>query len=146
MTGRGSKHQQAAPARLVRQNGGMDEQLDPLTRRIIGCAIELHRFLGPGLLESVYRTGLAIEMAHERLPYERERPLAVTYRGKTLGEYRPDFIVQGQVVVEVKSASAHDRVFDAQVLTYLRLTGLKTGLLLNFGRPVLKDGIKRFVL
>lgn len=124
----------------------MEEQLDPVTSRIIGCAITLHRFLGPGLLESVYHTGLAIELARAEIPFETKRRIAITYHGVPLGEFEPDFIVQNEVVVEVKSASAHDRVFDAQVLTYLRLTGLRTGLLLNFGRPVLKDGIKRFRL
>jgi GxxExxY protein len=124
----------------------MEEQLDPQTRRVIGCAIAVHRFLGPGLLESVYRTALAIEMELEGVAFNRERAFSVTYRGKTIGEFHPDFIVQDEVVVEVKSVSSHDRVFDAQVLTYLRLTGLKKGLLLNFGRPVLKDGIKRYVL
>jgi GxxExxY protein len=124
----------------------MEEQLDPLTRRVIGCAIAVHRYLGPGLLESVYRTALAIEMELDGISFDRERLVAVMYRGKKLGEFHPDFIVQDEVVVEVKSVSTHDRVFDAQVLTYLRLTGLKKGLLLNFGRPVLKDGIKRFVL
>lgn len=122
------------------------EQRDPVTERIIGCAIEVHRFLGPGLLESIYRRGLAIELAHQKIAFERERPIEVRYRGVTLGEFRPDFIVENEVVVEVKSASAHDRVFDAQVLTYMRLTGMRTGLLLNFGRPVLKDGLMRFRL
>lgn len=124
----------------------MEEELDPLTRRIIGCAIDVHRFLGPGLLESIYRRGLAIELDHQSIVFERERTISVTYRGVALGDFHPDFIVQNEVVVEVKSASSHDRVFDAQVLTYMRLTGLRTGLLLNFGRPVLKDGLKRFKL
>ena len=124
----------------------MEDQLDPLTRRVIGAAIAVHRFLGPGLLESVYRNALAIEMDCNEIAYDRERVVKATYHGRPIGEFHPDFIVQDTVVVEVKSASAHDRVFDAQVLTYLRLTGLHTGLLLNFGRPVLKDGIKRFVL
>ena len=127
-------------------HSGMDEQLDPVTSRIIGCAIQLHRFLGPGLLESVYQRGLAIEFTHARIPFDSRRRINITYRGEKLGDFEPDFIVEDQVVVEVKSASAHDRVFDAQVLTYLRLTGLRTGLLLNFGRPVLKDGLKRFAL
>lgn len=125
---------------------GMDEELDSQTGRIIACAIELHRFLGPGLLESIYRRGLAVEFGFRKIHFERERPIVVTYRGIGLGEFRPDFIIENQVVVEVKSASAHDRVFDAQLLTYMRLTGLKKGLLLNFGRPVLKEGLKRFAL
>jgi GxxExxY protein len=124
----------------------MDEEPDPLTQRIIGCAVTVHRFLGPGLLESIYRNAFAIEMELQGVPHNRERLVEVLYRGKSLGEFHPDFIVEGEVIVEVKSASAHDRVFDAQVLSYLRLTGLKKGLLLNFGRPVLKDGIKRFVM
>jgi GxxExxY protein len=81
-------------------------------------------FLGPGLLESVYRNALAIEMECGEITFERERVIKVAYRGRPIGEFHPDFIIQNTVVVEVKSASAHDRVFDAQVLTYLRLTGL----------------------
>ena len=127
-------------------SAGVEEQLDPITARIIGCAIQVHRSLGPGLLESVYQRALAIEFTHSQVAFESRRRISITYRGEKLGDFEPDFIVENQVVVEVKSATAHDRVFDAQVLTYLRLTGLKTGLLLNFGRPVLKDGIKRFVL
>ena len=124
----------------------MDEEADPLTKRIIGAAIAVHRFLGPGLLERVYLNALAIELDRNGITFERERRINVTYHGKPIGNFYPDFIIERTVVVEVKSVSAHDRVFDAQVLTYLRLTGLRTGLLLNFGRPVLKDGIKRFVL
>ena len=124
----------------------MEDNLDRQTGRIIACAIELHRFLGPGLLESIYRRGLAVEFESRHIRFDRERRIAVTYRGIGLGEFHPDFIVENEVVVEVKSASAHDRVFDAQVLTYMRLTGMKKGLLLNFGRPVLKEGLKRFVL
>ena len=124
----------------------MEEQPDPVTSRIIGCAITLHRFLGPGLLESVYHIGLAVELARAQIPFESKRHMTITYHDVPLGEFVPDFIVENQVIVEVKSASAHDRVFDAQVLTYMRLAGIRTGLLLNFGRPVLKDGIKRFRL
>ena len=124
----------------------MEDDLDPQTGRIIRCAIEVHRHLGPGLLESLCCNGLAAEFAHRGVCFNRKRRIEVLYRGQILGEFFPDFIVEDEVVVEVKSASAHDRVFDAQVLTYMRLTGLKKGLLLNFGRPVLKEGLKRFVL
>lgn len=124
----------------------MDTSLDPQTGRIIHCAIELHRALGPGLLEGIYRKGLAIEFDCQAIRYVRERRVSVVYRNRRLGEFYPDFIVENEVIVEIKAASSHDRVFDAQVLTYMRLTGLKKGLLLNFGRPVLKDGIKRFAL
>ncbi|MEO8680060.1 MAG: GxxExxY protein [Vicinamibacterales bacterium] len=124
---------------------GMEDQ-DPLTERIIGCAIEVHRQLGPGLLESAYQAALSVELAFNRLRFERERTIRIEYRGLEIGHYRPDLIVENAVVVEVKSVSGYDPVFTAQMLTYLRITGLKTGLLLNFNRAVLKDGIKRFVL
>ena len=117
-----------------------------LTERIIGCAIEVHRQLGPGLLESTYQTALGLELAFNRIQFECERHIPVEYRGVRIGTYRPDLIVQNEVVVEVKSTFNYDPVFAAQILTYLRVTGLHTGLLLNFNRPVLKDGIKRFVL
>jgi GxxExxY protein len=117
-----------------------------LTERIIGCAIEVHRQLGPGLLERTYQTAMGLELAFNQIHFECERQIPVEYRGVNIGVYRPDLIVQNEVVVEVKSVFNYDPVFAAQILTYLRVTGLHTGLLLNFNRPVLKDGIKRFVL
>jgi GxxExxY protein len=117
-----------------------------LTERIIGCAIEVHRQIGPGLLESTYQTALGIELDYVGIPFERERVIAIEYRGVRVGHYRPDLIIQNEVVVEIKSVFNYDPVFSAQMLTYLRVTGLRTGLILNFNRPVLKDGIKRFVL
>ena len=117
-----------------------------LTERIIRCAIAVHRHIGPGLLESTYQTALGVELDFNGIPFERERVISIDYRGVRVGNYRPDLIVQNEVVVEVKSVFNYDPVFSAQMLTYLRVTGLRTGLLLNFNRPVLKDGIKRFVL
>lgn len=122
------------------------EGKDPLTDRIIGCAITVHRELGPGLLESAYHAAMCVELAVHDLAFERERLVPVLYRRVRIGEYRPDLIVEGRVVVEIKSVQHLDPVFAAQVLTYLRITGLRTGLLLNFNRPVLKDGIRRFAL
>ena len=112
------------------------------TERIIGCAIEVHRALGPGLLESAYLRSLCIELTHKRIPFERECTLPLVYRG----EYRLDLVVNRAVVVEVKSVLRLEPIFAAQVLTYLRITGLRVGLLLNFNKGVLKDGIKRIVL
>ena len=80
------------------------------------------------------------------MSFERERVISIDYRGVRVGHYRPDLIVQNEVIVEVKSVFNYDPVFTAQMLTYLRVTGLRTGLILNFNRPVMKDGIKRFVL
>ena len=122
------------------------EESDPLTEKIIGCAIEVHRQLGPGLLESAYQTAMSLELAHVNLRFEWEKTFPVEYRGVKIGFYRPDLIVQDEVVVEVKCVANYEPVFTAQMLTYLRVTGIKTGLLLNFNRPVLKDGIKRFAL
>ena len=123
----------------------MDHEQE-LTQRIIGCAIEVHRALGPGLLESAYKSSLCVELAYNRLRFERERRVPLHYRGADIGEYRVDLIVEDAVVVEVKSVLRLEPVFGAQVLTYLRVTGLRVGLLLNFDKGVLKDGIKRFVL
>lgn len=123
----------------------MDHDQDT-TERIIGCAIEVHRALGPGLLENAYLSSLCVELAHKRIPFERECTLPLVYRGVSVGEYRLDLVVNRTVVVEVTSALRLEPVFAAQVLTYLRITGLRVGLLLNFNKAVLKDGIKRIVL
>ncbi len=122
------------------------EQRDPLTERIIGCAIEVHRHMGAGLLEKPYTLAMCIELAGNGLRFERERLVPLTYKGIRVGEYRPDLIVEGRVVVEVKSVLHLEPVFTAQMLTYLRITNIRTGLILNFNRPVLREGIKRFVL
>ncbi|HEX8027688.1 MAG TPA: GxxExxY protein [Vicinamibacterales bacterium] len=124
---------------------GMDGQ-DPLTERIIGCAIAVHRELGAGLLESAYQTALCIELADQRLRFDREKKIPLFYKGVDVGHYRPDLIVEGAVVVEVKSVLQFEPVFVAQMLTYLRITGLRRGLLLNFNKAVLKAGIKRISL
>jgi GxxExxY protein len=119
---------------------------DPLTERIIACGIEVHRHLGPGLLEAPYRAAMCVELTAHGLTVKREHAFPVVYRGKRIGELRPDLIVESQVVVEIKSVERYDPVFAAQVLTYLRITGLHIGLLMNFNRPLLKDGISRFAL
>jgi GxxExxY protein len=119
---------------------------DDLTGRIIGCAIEVHRQLGPGLLESIYESTLAAELEFAKINFERQVSVPIQYRGKTIGEHRIDLIVEKSVVVELKSVERTDPVFEAQVLTYLRLTKLKVGLLINFNTHLLHLGIKRFVL
>lgn len=122
------------------------EPRDPLTEQIIGCAIEVHRHMGAGLLEKAYTLAMCVELAGNGIQFERERVVALTYKGVRVGEYRPDLIVEGRVVVEVKSVLHFEPVFTAQMLTYLRITDIRTGLLLNFNRPVLREGIKRFIL
>ena len=120
---------------------------DPeLTHAIIGAAIEVHRTLGPGLLESAYEECLARELSLRGLKLERQKPLPVVYKDVKLEcGYRMDLLVEGRVVVELKSIDALAPVHDAIVLTYLRLSGCRIGLLLNFNVAVLKDGIKRFL-
>ena len=120
--------------------------LKQLTERIIGCAIEVHRQLGPGLLEGTYEAALCIELNNADLNHVRQPIFPVVYKGQTIGEYRLDLIVDNAVVVEIKSVERFDPIFEAQVLTYLRVTGKKVGLLMNFNSRLLRDGIKRFVL
>jgi len=123
-----------------------DQKLDAITRKIIGAAINVHRALGPGLLESAYETCLAYELDQLGLKVERQKPLPVRYRGITLDcGYRLDLVVENSVIVEVKATEGLLPVHQAQVLSYLRLTGLKVGLLITFNVPVLKRGLKRIV-
>jgi len=118
-----------------------------LSQQIIGAAIEVHKQLGPGLLESAYEECLAYEFLQREIPFERQKPLPVVYKEiKLEAGFRADFLVGGLVIVELKATDALAKVHEAQVLTYLRLSGCKLGLLINFNVPLLKDGIKRLVL
>lgn len=118
-----------------------------LTEQIIGAAIEVHRHLGPGLLESAYEECLCHELGLRGLKCSRQVALPVEYKGVKLDcGYRMDVVVEGSVVVELKCADAIARIHEAQLLSYLKLSGLKVGLILNFHVPVMKDGIKRMVL
>lgn len=117
-----------------------------VTERIIKCAIAVHRELGPGLLESVYEEAMDIECTLDGLVVERQQKIPVLYRGKSIGEYKPDMIVNDLVIVEIKGVERFDPVFEAQVLTYLKITGKRVGLLINFNSRLVKDGIKRFIL
>ncbi len=118
-----------------------------LTHEIIGAAIEVHRTLGPGLLESAYEECLARELTLRNIPFEQQKPLPVVYKEVKLEcGYRVDLLVAGRVIVELKSVEALAPIHDAIVLTYLRLSNCKIGLLINFNVLALKDGIKRLVL
>jgi GxxExxY protein len=123
----------------------MDE-INKLTEKIIGCAIEVHRQLGPGLLENTYEAALAIEFESSGLHFERQIVFPVLYKEKKIGEYRLDLLVENNVIVELKSVERYDPIFEAQVLTYLRVTSKRVGLLINFNSRLLRDGIKRFIL
>ena len=118
-----------------------------VTDPIIAAAIEAHRILGPGLLESAYHGALGHEFDLRGIPYESEVQLPVVYKGQRFNAgYRLDFVVAGQVVLELKAVERTLPVHEAQLLTYLRLSGLRVGLLLNFNVPLLKNGITRRVL
>jgi len=120
--------------------------IDELTQRIIGCAIEVHRALGPGLLEACYEEALCIEFGEQALRYRRQVSVPALYKGRPIGDYRIDLLVEDAVVVEIKSVASIDPVFEAQLLTYLRITGKSVGLLINFNERLLKHGVRRFVL
>ena len=118
--------------------------LERLTERIIGCAIEVHRTLGPGLLESLYQECLIIELAEQQLSFEADRCVNLEYKGRRIrNTLRLDLLVEGVVVVELKSVERLHPVHSAQVITYLKLTGCPAGLLMNFNEVSLRAGLKR---
>ncbi len=121
-------------------------EFDELSNRVIGFAIEIHRSLGPGLLESAYEECMAYELTQGKLSFTRQQPLPVVYKGITLEcGYRLDIVVENTLILELKSAASLLPIHEAQLITYLKLSHLRTGLLINFNVPVLKSGIKRLV-
>jgi len=120
---------------------------DALTEKVIGLAIEVHRHLGPGLLEGAYEECLCHELKRARIVFKRQVTVPVVYKSISLDyRYRLDLVVENQLLVEMKSVERLMPVHEAQVITYLRITGLRVGLLLNFNSDVLKNGIRRLVL
>ncbi|NLW47342.1 MAG: GxxExxY protein [Firmicutes bacterium] len=122
-------------------------EFDALSNRVIGCAIEVHRHLGPGLLESAYMQCLAHEFTVNGIKFEIEKPLSVEYKGIRLDcGYRIDLLVENELIVELKAVEETLGIHEAQLLTYMKLAGIPVGLLINFNVERLKDGLKRFVL
>ena len=120
--------------------------LNQLSSSVIGAAIEVHKTLGPGLLESAYEECLCLELESRSIAFERQKPLPVTYKNQVIDcAYRIDILVQDAVVVELKAVDRIEPIHKAQLLTYLKLSNKKLGLLINFNVPVLKDGIVRIV-
>lgn len=119
---------------------------DELTEKIIGAAIEVHRILGPGLLESIYEEALCHEFELRGIAYQRQVPQDVIYKGRVIAGQRLDLLVAKEVIVELKSVHKLPEVATATVISYLRATGLKRALLINLGKPRLVDGIKRISL
>jgi GxxExxY protein len=123
-----------------------DKEVDDLARRVIGAAIEVHRHLGPGYLESVYEEALAVELGLRGIPFERQKPVVVDYKGHGVGQGRLDLLVGDCLIVELKTVDAFAPIHRAQVISYLKTTGLCLGLLINFKVRQLKDGVRRVVL
>lgn len=122
------------------------ESIERIVHDTIGCALEVHRRLGPGLLESIYADALAIELDIQKLRFQREFEIAIRYRDIPLRSHRVDMVIEGEVLVELKAVERMLPLYHAQVLSYLRASGLRIGLLINFNSHLLKEGIKRIVL
>lgn len=122
-------------------------EFDKLSHRVIGCAIEVHRELGPGLLESAYEQCLAHELRQNSILFQLQQPQPVRYKDVALDcGYRIDLLVEGSIILELKSVEKLKGIHEAQLLTYMKLAGIRTGLLINFNVTRLKDGLRRFVL
>jgi len=122
------------------------EPIDKVTEAVIGAAIEVHRTLGPGFLESIYEEALCVELSLRGVKFARQAPVGVDYKGRRIGESRLDLLVEGSVVVELKTVDALAQIHTAQVISYLKATGCRIGLIINFNVKRLTDGIKRIVL
>jgi len=120
--------------------------INQLSSKIIGAAIQVHKALGPGLLESAYEECICYELSYQGFSFERQKPLAINYKGIKLDcGYRLDIVVENAIILELKSCEKIEPIHKAQLLTYLKLSGLNLGLILNFNVPVMRDGIVRIV-
>ena len=121
------------------------KRVDELARAVIGAAIEVHRHLGPGFLEGLYEEALSLELADAGIAFERQKEIGVVYKGRTIGKHRLDLLVDGNLIVELKTVDELADIHKAQVISYLKATGFPLGLLINFNVPVLRSGIQRIV-
>ncbi|AFZ56939.1 GxxExxY protein [Anabaena cylindrica FACHB-243] len=124
----------------------LGQDMNELTGEVIGAAIEVHRVLGPGFLEEVYKEALVVEFMIRGIHHEIEKSISLTYKGHDVGRGRLDFLVADFLVVELKAVQNLAPIHEAQLLSYLKITNLSLGLLINFNVPLLKDGIKRIIL
>ncbi len=144
--GKYTKYSMKHGCSLWQKKNKEEKMRDPLTEAIIGAAIEVHKHLGPGLLESIYEEALCYEFSLREIPFERQVEVDVIYKDKIIKGQRIDILVAGEVVVELKSVSKLQDIFIAQTLSYLKSTQLKRALLINFGEKRLTGGIKRISL
>ncbi len=131
---------------LTRVNSDLPADTEQAAERIIGCAIEVHRQLGPGFLEGIYHDALAIELETAGLQFQREVPIILKYRNRPLRPHRLDLIVEDRIIVELKAVEQVDRIHRAQLMSYLRASGIRLGLLMNFNVEILKSSIRRVVM
>lgn len=131
---------------LKPKNQEPDEELDHLAHVVIGAAIEVHRQLGPGLLEGVYESALCIEFDLRKIPFRRQSGVGITYKGRPVGKGKVDLLVGERLIIELKAVEKLAPIHSAQMISYLRMTNRRLGLLINFNVPVLREGIKRVVL
>jgi GxxExxY protein len=117
-----------------------------ITDKIIKCAIEVHKHLGPGLQESIYHNALCYELGLNEITYTKEKQVQAIYKDKLMGDFFIDILVEDSVVVELKSVEKNNPLFEAQIISYMKLGNYKVGLLINFNSKMLRDGIKRFVI
>jgi GxxExxY protein len=129
----------------MKHESPLDDRTERLATQVIGAAIEVHRELGPGFLETHYEEAMCIELAVRGIPFLRQPAIAVNYKGRSIGEGRLDFLVDDLIVLELKAVKALAPIFDAIVMAYLRATQKRLGLLINFHVPLLKDGLNRIV-
>jgi len=123
-----------------------DKQLDSIMHDVIGAAIEVHRYLGPGLLEAVYEKALCLELTDRRIKYDRQLQFDVKYKPYVVGQNRLDLLVENEVVVEIKTVETLAPIHTAQIIAYLKCTGYRLGLLVNFNVVLLKQGLRRIIL
>ena len=131
---------------MLRVSTRLSDELEDLIHRVIGCCIDVHRGLGPGLLESIYSRAVCMELDAHSIAFEREKLVAVTYRDQLLCNQRIDIVVENQLVLEIKCVERIHPVHRAQVLTYLRVSKLPVALLMNFNVAILREGLDRIVL
>jgi GxxExxY protein len=121
-------------------------ELDQLVRRVIGAAIEVHRTLGPGFVEEAYGNALAVELERQEIPFQREFVIPVLYKQVKVASHRLDFLIDGQLILEIKASDGLAPIHKAQVIGYLRAAGFRLALPINFNVPILKQGIQRIIL
>ncbi|MEM1353922.1 MAG: GxxExxY protein [Planctomycetota bacterium] len=123
----------------------LDQQTEELARRVIGAAIEVHKTLGPGFLESAYQNTLSIELEERGIPHQVEAPISILYKGKPVGGGRSDVIALDRIVLELKTVEAITNLHRAQLISYLKATNIKLGYIFNYNSVVLKDGMQRII-